>query len=361
MANRFRLWWERLDNVGMIDPRTQDRFPGAAGYLNTASLGLPSDETVAAMEDAIAAWQGGTAQPPDYDRDVAAARQLFAHLVSAPLEWVTVGSQVSALVGLVATVLSPGSRVLVPEGEFTSVSFPFLAREDLALDIETVPLEQLASAINRGADIVAFSAVQSADGRVADLMAVKEAASVSGALTLVDATQAVGWLPLDAADFDFTVTGAYKWLLSPRGTAFMTVRPELLERVVPLYAGWYAGDAPWGSIYGMPLRLASDSRRLDLSPGWLAWVGTAPALRLVNGIGIETIRAHNLGLANSLLEQLGKAPTDSAIVTIDLGDGFDPGRLEGLRVAFRSGRLRVGFHLYNTEEDVARLVEAIRR
>ena len=361
MANRFRLWWERLDNVGMIDPRTRDRFPGAAGYFNTASLGLPSDGTVAAMEDAIAAWQGGRAEPPDYDRDVVAARRLFAHVVSTPVEWVTVGSQVSALVGLVATVLSPGSRVLVPEGEFTSVSFPFLARTDLALDIKTVPLEQLVSAINRGTDIVAFSAVQSADGRVADLMAIKEAASANETLTLVDATQAVGWLPLDATDFDFTVTGAYKWLLSPRGTAFMTVRPELLERVLPLYAGWYAGDAPWESIYGTPLRLASDSRRLDLSPGWLAWVGTAPALQLVNEIGIETIHAHNLGLANSLLEQLGKAPTDSAIVSIDLGKGFDPGRLEGLSVAFRSGRLRVGFHLYNTEDDVARLVEAIRR
>lgn len=68
MANRFRLWWERLDNVGMIDPRTRDRFPGAAGYFNTASLGLPSDGTVAAMEDAIAAWEGGSAEPPDYDK-----------------------------------------------------------------------------------------------------------------------------------------------------------------------------------------------------------------------------------------------------------------------------------------------------
>jgi selenocysteine lyase/cysteine desulfurase len=345
----------------MIDPGIRDRFSGAVGYFNTASLGLPSDETVAAMEAAIAVWRGGRAEPPDYDREVAAARRLFAQVVSTPVEWVTVGSQVSALVGLVTTVLSPGSRVLTPEGEFTSVGFPFLARTDLALDIKTVPLEHLASAINRGTDMVAFSAVQSADGRVADLAAVREAASTSGALTLVDATQAAGWLPFDATEFDFTVTGAYKWLLSPRGTAFMTTRPELLDRVVPLYAGWYAGEDPWESIYGMPLRLASDSRRLDLSPGWLAWVGTAPALQLVEEIGIETINAHNLGLANSLLEQLGQVPTDSAIVSIDLGEGFDPGRLEGLRVAFRSGRLRVGFHLYNTEDDVARLVEAVRR
>ena len=360
-AAQFQLASGFPDNAGMIDAEIRSRFAGAAGYFNTASLGLPSAGTVAAMDEAIADWQAGRAEPPDYDEDVAAARRLFARIVSTPVEWVTVGSQVSAHVGLAATVLSSGSRVLIPEGEFTSVTFPFLARTDLALDIKSVPLEDLASAINRGTDLVAFSAVQSLNGRVADLTAIKDAASANDTFTLVDATQAIGWLPLDATDYDFVVTGAYKWLLSPRGTAFMSVRPELLERVLPLYAGWYAGDSPWDSIYGMPLRLAPDARRLDLSPGWLAWVGTVPALQLVEEIGIDAIHAHNLGLANSLLAQIGMEPRNSAIVSIDLGEAFDPGRLDGLRVAFRSGRLRVGFHLYNTDNDVARLVEAIKR
>ncbi|MEN8235246.1 MAG: aminotransferase class V-fold PLP-dependent enzyme [Actinomycetota bacterium] len=343
----------------MISGDIRGRFPGAAGYFNTASLGLPSRGTVAALQGALAEWQAGRAQPPDYDEDVATARRLFAGLVSAPVEWVAIGSQVSALVGMVATVLQPGSRVLIPEGEFTSVIFPFLTRDDLDLEVEFVPLGQLASSIGPGTDLVAFSAVQSADGRVADLGAIKAAAAANGALTLVDATQAVGWLPIDATDFDFVVTGAYKWLLSPRGTAFMTVRPELIERTQPLYAGWYAGDSPWESIYGMPLRLASDARRFDLSPGWLAWVGTVPALRLLDEAGIDAIHAHNVGLANSLLTQLGMESTDSAIVSLDLGAGFDGERLDGLSVAYRAGRLRVGFHLYNTSEDVTRLVAAI--
>ena len=298
----------------MIYAEIRSLFPGAAGYFNTASLGLPCVGTIAAMNQAIADWQAGRAEPPDYDEDVAESRRLFARLVSTPVEWVAVGSQVSALVGLAATVLSPGARVICPEGEFTSVIFLFLTRTDLNLNVESVPLERLASMINPDADLVAFSAVQSADGRVADLAAIREASAANGALTLVDATQAVGWLPFDATDFDFTVTGAYKWLLSPRGTAFMTVRPELLERVLPLYAGWYAGDSPWESIYGLLLRLAPDARRLDLSPGWLAWVGTVPGLQLVAEIGVDTIHAHNIGLANSLLTQLGKEPTESAVV-----------------------------------------------
>ncbi|MEA2000922.1 MAG: aminotransferase class V-fold PLP-dependent enzyme [Actinomycetota bacterium] len=336
-----------------------DQFPGAPGYLNSASIGLPPSSAVTALREAIADWQAGQAHAPQYDADISEARALFAQLMSVPTEWVAIGSQVSALVSLAVTSLPAGSHVLCPEGEFTSVIFPFLARDDLDLTVEYVPLADLASHISGGVDMVAFSAVQSADGRVADLTAIREAAGAVGALTMMDATQAAGWLPLDVKDFDFVVAGAYKWLLSPRGTAFMTVRPQLLDKVRPLYAGWYAGDSPWDSIYGAPLRLATDARRLDLSPGWLAWVGTAHALRLLADVGVETIHHHNVGLANTLRQRVGLPPSDSAIVALDLDAGFDESRLDGLSTAYRAGRLRVGFHLYNTMDDVKQLTEAL--
>ena len=337
----------------------QQHFPGAAGYLNSASIGLPPTQAVGALQAAITEWQAGGAHAPAYDAPVATARRLFADLVSVPEDWVAIGSQVSALVGLATTVLGPGARVVVPDGEFTSVLFPLLARDDLGLQLEVVPLERLAESIRPDTDMVAFSAVQSADGRVADLAAIVAAAAAHDTRTLVDATQAAGWLPIAATDFDFVVVGAYKWLLSPRGTAFLTVRPELLEEVTPLYAGWYAGDKPWESIYGTPLRLASNARRLDLSPGWLAWVGTAPALQLLTDVGVDAIHQHNTGLANSLRESVGLPPSDSAIVALDLDSAFDPTHLSGFSTAYRAGRLRVGFHLYNTMDDVRRLVEAL--
>ena len=232
-------------------------------------------------------------------------------------------------------------------------------RHDLRLDVVSAPLERLAEAIDTDTDMVAFSLVQSADGRVADLRAIREAARAVGALTLADGTQAAGWLPFRAADYDITVTGGYKWLLSPRGTAFMTVRPELLGRVRPLYAGWYSGGEPWDSIYGLPLRLAADARRLDLSPAWHAWVGTSASLRLLNDVGVGVIHEHDVGLANALRSELGLAPSDSSMVSLELDPGFDDARLDGLRTAFRAGRLRVGFHLYNSAEDVERLVTAL--
>lgn len=344
----------------MIDQAVRAQFPGAEGYLNTASLGLPPQVAIDEMTAAMAEWQAGTAEPTGYDRYVEEARASFGRLVGVPATEIAVGAQVSALVALAVTVLEPGARVLVPEGEFTSATFPFLARDDLGLDVVSVPLERLPEAIDPGISMVSFSLMQSADGRIADEVAIREAADAAGALTLVDATQAAGWLPFRAADFDFTVAGTYKWLLSPRGTAFMTVRPELLERVTPLYAGWYAGQDPWQTIYGLPLRMAADTSRLDLSPGWLAWVGTSASLRLLDEVGIETIRRHDLRLANYVRASLDLPPGDSSVISLELDPGFDERRLEGLRTAFRAGRLRAGFHLYNTDADAERLLEAIR-
>ena len=219
----------------MIDERVRTQFPGAAGYLDTASLGLPPRVAVEAMTEAIAEWQDGRASAPGYDPYVEAARESFAAMVAVPPAHVAVGAQVSALVAMAATLLERGARVLVPEGEFTSVVFPFLTRDDLGLEVVTAPLERLAEAVDPGTAMVAFSLVQSADGRVADAEAIRAAAAGVGAFTLADTTQAAGWLPFRAEDYDLTVTGGYKWLLCPRGTAFMTVRPELLEQIQPLY------------------------------------------------------------------------------------------------------------------------------
>ena len=332
-------------------------FPGARGYLNTASMGLPPGSAVNELRAAIDSWQGGKANAPEYDRCVNEARALFAALVKTTPECVAVGSQVSAMVGMVAAGLPSDSQVVCPEEEFTSVLFPFLARSDL--NVRLVPLEDLEASIRSDIDLVAFSLVQSADGHVSDGKAIARAAQRSGALTLVDATQAAGWLPFDANDFDVTVTGAYKWLASPRGTAFMTVRKESMDVPALIHPGWYAGESPWDSVYGPPLRLAENARRFDLSPSWLSWVGTAAALKFISELGIEPIHEHNVELANMFRSELGLSGSDSAIVALDLPSTADEALLQSISSSVRAGRLRVSFHFYNQPEDVELLVNAL--
>jgi selenocysteine lyase/cysteine desulfurase len=249
---------------------------------------------------------------------------------------------------------------VVPDVEFTSTLFPFLVQEQLGhCTVRLVPAARLAEAIDEHIDVVAFSAVQMSTGEVADLDRVAHAAATHGVLTICDATQACGWLPLDASRFDVVAVAAYKWLMSPRGTAFMSVRREQLEQVVPIAAGWYAAEDVHGSYVGPPMRLAGDARRLDTSPAWFSWVGTQPALELVEQLGVEAIHAHDLALANRFRAGLGLAPSDSAIVTADVPGGAERLQRAGIVAAVRGGRLRASWHVYNSSDDVDRALEAL--
>ena len=329
------------------------------GYLNTASLGVPPRAARRALTDAVSRWGAGCAMPHDYDSCVEDARATFARLVGVKSGTVAVGAQVSAFTGVVASSLRPGSEVVVYEDDFTSVLFPFLVAARRGVRVRAVGFNDLVHSIGPRTSLVALSAVQSADGTVAPLGSIAEAAAEHGAMTYIDATQACGWLPLAAGRFDFVACGAYKWLLAPRGTAFLAVRRRALETIEPVLAGWYAGAEPWSSIYGLPLRLAPSARRLDVSPAWLCWTAAAPALRYIERVGIERIHRHDVSLANRFRAGLGLPPSDSAIVAADTPNGAERLRRAGMSAASCAGRLRVSFHLYNTDADVDRALGAL--
>ncbi|ADG75955.1 aminotransferase class V [Cellulomonas flavigena DSM 20109] len=340
------------------------RFSPTSGHLDAATCGLPLTATTDALRAALDEWAAGEAYATAYDRSVAAARTAYARLAGVDVGRVAIAAQASTGVGLVAAALPDGARVVVPEGDFTSVTYPFLAHADRGVNVRAVPLERLADAVAEGCDAVATSLVQSRDGRVADLAAVRAAADDVGALRLVDVTQAAGWLPLEPAPDgpEVTVCAAYKWLCAPRGTAFLTVTPEAGERLRPLSAGWYAGDDPWASVYGTDMRLAADARRFDTSPAWLAWVGAVPALETFAQADVPAVRAHDAGLADALRDRVGMPPVGSAIVSLpDDEEGSTRARLTaaGLRVAGRGGGVRLAFHVWNDEADVERVVAAL--
>jgi selenocysteine lyase/cysteine desulfurase len=348
-----REGWSRL-------ALAQAEFEPEVVYLNTASLGLPPRRCLQALQTVLQKWQAGASAPPDFDLPLESARSSYAELVGLQPANVAVGSQVSHFAGLIASNLPAGSEVLVAEGEFTSVVFPFLAQAGRGVQVREVPLERLAEAVSTRTTLVAVSAVQSADGRLADLDALVEATATTGARILLDTTQAVGWLPIDASRFAYTVNAGYKWLLAPRGTCFFTVAPALADELVPHAANWYAGGDRWGSLYGGPLRLADEARRFDVSPAWHSWVAQAPALELLTEIGPVVLHAHALALANLFRAAIDLPPGDSAIVSVAT-DSSAAEQLERARVigGVRAGRLRLAFHLYNTEADVARAADAL--
>lgn len=342
----------------MMSPSVRSSFAGRSHYLDTPTYGLPPTGVVAAMSEALERWQYGAARATEYDAAVARSRQVFADIVRVDPADVAVANQVSVFVGMIASSVPDGSRILLPEGEFTSLLFPFLVQAERGVSVRTAPLEDLAAAIDEDTHLVAFSLVQSADGRIADLDAILAAAARHGTRTLVDATQAAGWFPVDAGRVDVVVASAYKWLLCPRGTAFMTIKRQYRDTVRATSAGWYAGEDVWSSIYGAPLRLASSARRFDVSPAWLAWIGTAVALEFIADQGVDAIHAHDVALADDLRAGLGLPPSGSAIVTVPTAGAADLAS-HGITAAVRQGAVRVGFHLYNDGSDVRALIAAM--
>ncbi|MFJ4651338.1 aminotransferase class V-fold PLP-dependent enzyme [Nocardia sp. NPDC088792] len=336
----------------------RDQFAPTVTYLNAPSCGLLPQSAAAALAAADLQRVTGEFDIPGVDVVVDECRAVFARLSGFETRQVAIGSQVSQLIGLIAQSLPPGARVVVPEHEFTSVSWPFLARPDL--DVREVPLAGLAAAIRPGDAVVAAAVVQSADGAVADMPAVVAAARAAGARVLFDLSQAVGWLPVRDNGADWVVSVGYKWLLGPKGTAFLAGTDAALDTLRPLAAGWYSGYNPWETCYDAPLRQAEDARRFDVSPAWTMWIGQRPAMAVIEQAGIENIHRYDVALADRLRKGLGLAEGNSAVVSVRISpEARERVRAAGIVGAVRAGRLRLGCHLYNTEDDIDRALDVL--
>ncbi|WP_189957169.1 aminotransferase class V-fold PLP-dependent enzyme [Streptomyces alanosinicus] len=351
-----------MDTTETFDSLVRAEFSPRTSYLNTASNGLLPARAVTALHEAALMRAEGRPLLPLHE-NVETCRAAYARLAGVPADRVAAGASVAAHTGLLALSLPPGAEVLTAEDDFTSVLNPFHVRGDLK--VRTVPLERLAESVRPGTALVAVSAVQSADGRLADLPALREAARAHGARTYVDFSQAAGWLPVDAAQYDFTATVAYKFLLGPHGAAFLTV-PEDFGGLTPVLAGWVAGEEPWDSCYGPVAELAHSARRFDLTHALFTYAGLRSSLELLEELGISAVHDHAVRLADRFragLATLGHEPLPapgSATVSVP-GLGVRQPELSraGIEVADRAGNLRASFHLYNTETDVDRLLTAL--
>lgn len=352
-----------MDSSDTLAPLGGAEFAPTRTYLNTSACGLLPRRTIEAVTLLVEETAAGR---PDGAGDfgvVDEVRAAYARIAHVTPDRVAVGSSVSVHAGMVAQSMPSGAEILFPEGDFSSLITPFTVCGDLKTRF--VPLERLAESVRPETALVAFSSVQSADGRTADFAAVRAAAAAHGARTLCDATQSAGWLPLYAGEWDFTVAGGYKYLLCPRGASFLTVTEEAQDALLPIHAGWVNGEDLWVNSYGPVRELARSARRFDEPPAFPSYHGAARSLALLEEIGIERIEAHDKALAARFragLVELGRPAVadDSTVVGIPgLGDRADALREAGVLLSARAGNLRASFHLYNSAADVDRALEVL--
>ena len=340
-----------------------DPAPGTV-YLDSATYGLPPRPTVEVMRQALTDWQAGTADwIRDWDVAGEVCRTRFAELIGAAADSVALVPSASTGVGTIVASLREGDEVIVPDDEFTSVLYPLLVAERASgIDVRRVALDELAAQVRASTRLVAFSLIQMQSGRAADLPAILAAAERVGARTLVDATHAVPFVPLDTGRIDYLVCAAYKHLLCPRGVAFLYVRADRQDEVAPILANWRSSSDPYGRYAGGSLDLAAGAARFDVSLGWLPWLGASVSLDLLTVWRRQGVIEDARRLARRLAARLGLAEPLSAVVGVPVGDAEAVRTSlseQGIRAAVRVGSVRLSTHVYNTVDEVDRAAQAL--
>jgi selenocysteine lyase/cysteine desulfurase len=344
-------------------------------WLDTPASAPGAMPVASALAAAITSWQEGSLGAADWERAAPRARAGFARYLGVPEAHVALMGSVAEAAATVAASL-PGRRatVLVGDSEFRSNLFPWLALEARGYRIIRVfagsagRTDSLMAAIDEQMALIAVSHVLSADGERTDLAGLRAAADSVGARIFADVTQSLGVLGMDLAASrpDYLAVHGYKWLLCPRGAAWLVTRHY--NELHPLMPSWKS--AADGGYFGGSLRLAAAAARCDTSPAWLSWVGAGPAIALLSQLPAAAVERHCLALAAAFREgalDAGAVPVSTgqpshiAVVRVRDPDSVRA-RLRSQRVRARvlGDRLRVGFYYFNNDNEVAAALGALR-
>ncbi len=336
-------------------------------YLNTATVAPAASPVLDALRRAEAEWAGGEFSWQAWEREAHATRRLFAALVGAGQNDVALRSSLADCAATVARSLRAPGKVVVGEREFRSNLLPWLALRERGREVVQVPAvdgvvrtDALLAAIDERTALVAVTEVQSSNGFRVHLDAIAERCRAVGARLFVNLTQSLGALRFDSERVrpDFAAAVSYKWLLGPRGAAWLYVRPDRLAELEALAPNWKSVDQPYADYYG-DAPLATDARRLDASLAWFPWIGARAALDLLGRLDPLLVETRCLDLARKFRERvrLPLVPEEapSHIVGVHVGDpDAVKARLaeRGVVAAVRGGDLRISFHAFNDERDL---------
>ena len=357
----------RADGGPGTDPIVRSLFAAAPGsiYLDTATYGLPPRPTIEVLERALDAWQSGQGNwIEDWDRPSDRCRGDFAALIGTVPENIAYIPAASVGAGVVAVSLRAGDEVVIPDDEFTSTLYPILVAARRGAVVREVPFDALAESIRPGTRLVAFSLTQMQTGKTADLAAIAERAEAVGADLFVDGTQSIPFVPL--ADIlpkvTYLVCAGYKHLLSPRGTAYFYVRPDRWDHLEAHNANWRAADQPFNRYFGGPLSLSESAARFDVSRAWLPWLGASESLRLLASWRESGLFEGVRQLAARLAAGTGLPTPGSSLVCVPIANAEpvrDALRDAGIKASIRGTSIRFSPHVYNTEAEIDRAIEAI--
>jgi selenocysteine lyase/cysteine desulfurase len=357
-------------------------------YLNSCSLGALSLRAEEYLDDFRAKWHtmGASAWYEHWLGRLGLLRDRVADFLGGPPGSVALAASTSAALATVAesvtkAVKNGRKRVVCSELDFPTLGYQWATKPDIELVI--LPSEdgigmdpgQFLEAVDERTLFLATSHVFFTTGFVQDLRALADIARAAGAHSLIDGYHGAGQISFSVAEagVDFYTAGPLKWLCGGPGLSYLYVRPELTKTLLPRVTGWFGAR----NAFDFDIRdfqPHDDARRFEMGTPALPTVHTAlGGQEIIDQVGIEAIQARNRTLTDALLarcraEGFGlTTPSDpnhrSAIVMIRHPDPAGAvARLaeEGIIVDYRPGHIRISPHFYNTEEEIAQVVDVLK-
>lgn len=356
-------------------------------YFDHAAVAPVSRPAAAAMRTWVdqSATEGDTMWP-EWGRQLKAMRQASASLIGATPEEITLVPNTTAGINMVAEGLDwrPGDNLVTLADEYPSNLYPWMHLADRGVETRRVPTtdgvvdyDQLAAHCDERTRLITVSWVAFSNGCRRDLDAIAEIAARKGTLLFVDAIQGLGVFPLDVSRtrIDFLAADGHKWLLGPEGAGVAYIRRERLPLLRATAVGAHSVVHAF-DYTNIDLKLKQDASRYEGGslnvPGMF---GLGASIDLLQSLGVDNVAAAILDMTDQICGRLQEngfrviSPRDgeqrSGIVSFEF-PGADVMAVrrhcleQQVALACRAGRIRVSAHAYNNQEDVDRLINALK-
>ena len=361
-------------------------------YLNQASLGLLSDETVNKMTEflnTVARYGNLKMTDKEEANFFNPLRANVSILLQANPKNIAIVASASEILSQVPDLCKPEpkSSVILVSTDFPALTRPWLSRVKSSnfkiCFVNEAPgsdlTQSLIEKIDSTTSVVCVSYVQFASGTRIDVKKLSQHTKKVGAKLVIDVTQAAGAIPINVSDWaiDILVCSGYKWLGGHGGIAFGWFSDEILE-LDPPAIGWFGNENPF-DMDATKLNLSKTAAKYTQSTlSYISLVGLSSAIEQLLKIEVLEIMNHSDKLAKHLFSLLLDSnwnafrPTTSKefsshIISLmhpsteTIKSTFEQLLKQGLICGIRNGRLRISISHYNDSNDIKYLGAALLR
>lgn len=362
-------------------------FPVLSGktYLNTAAESIPPLCVGEAIDTYWMDKQQGMRGRDAHFAKVEACREISAKFLGLQPGEVSFCSCTSEAYNLLATALDldPEDQVVVSDLDFPAGVTPWL-RAARAPQVRLWKSDDgelhrlnLVGLLNEKTKLVQVSLVSFLNGHRLDWAPFHEAVRrlARNAIIAVDVTQALGRIAINCPGADVFVSSTHKWTLGIHGGCIVGIPERNAERLTTHAGGWYHLENAFDADRFQTARPMAGSRSFSVGmPNFISLYALNASLRYLQSIGVSFIQGHADPLVRELhtqLTSLGIQPMapwrderPTGIVSFQHEHACEiHAALEeaNVHVMHQAGRIRLSVHGYNTEDDVQRALEVIRK